>query len=817
MGNNLMMTLSSVNKVVNIASVKKITFPLVLCLLIIQGIRYIDSGGNACGRLLNGGSLVEAGLWQPAGCMLHKYKESETKTCLKMLNIAFVGDSRVRELFYTFVDFVFPGSLQNQGKMHSNIDYEKDGFKMKFFWLPEINVSALELYQSWLKEADSFPNIIIQSMATHTIKRTNGSDEGLQEYKTNLTKLIPSMVELTEEKNTEIYWLLQEPVIHNLLVAPRRAITNPLLLQYNEVVTSLLSTSFRKSLFKGISVMNSNVEVAIQSEATPTDGLHLDKNVLTLQSNILLNLFCNDLIKPIDGSCCQHPPSVSVVQLTAFAIGICCLGVFLATKLFLKTSSASHDTEKGTNTKDGDKSVHPLAEFLSAAVRISLILLYFYICDRTDIFMKSNKHYTHVRFFVPLLYISLLGVFCIDQTKQESLLNRDQTDEWKGWMQLIILIYHVTGASSNIPIYMHIRLLVAMYLFMTGYGHFSYFWNKGDFGLRRVYGVMFRLNFLTVMLCIVMDRPYQFYYFVPLCSFWFLVLYIAMALWPRAYMLPVKPTSTTPNGVGQLDETCKNHRSPVALMCFKIFALFVGIILVFLSQDIFEALFSWWPAIRLFELPAGSVREWWFRCQLDRFAMLHGAVFCFLYIILKRLKLLDDSKQGCLFSMKASLLSVTLSIIVLLSYSVWAIHCTSKQACNIIHSYASILPITSFILIRNIPGYFRSGYSSFFAWFGKISLELFIGQYHIWLAADTKGVLVLTSPYWPSLNLVVTTIVFVCVAHEINYLTGVFVKFAVGSSRDTSRTSFIRFLATIATLCLMMVINDIFRRPSQAT
>jgi hypothetical protein len=53
----------------------------------------------------------------------------------------------------------------------------------------------------------------------------------------------------------------------------------------------------------------------------------------------------------------------------------------------------------------------------------------------------------------------------------------------------------------------------------------------------------------------------------------------------------------------------------------------------------------------------------------------------------------------------------------------------------------SPLPILSYIVLRNSTALFRNYYSAGFAWLGKCSLETFTLQYHIWMAADAKGIL----------------------------------------------------------------------------
>uniref|UniRef100_A0A8I3VW25 CAS1 domain containing 1 n=1 Tax=Callithrix jacchus TaxID=9483 RepID=A0A8I3VW25_CALJA len=738
-------------------------------------------GNDSCEYLLSSGRFLGEKVWQPHSCMMHKYKISEAKNCLVDKHIAFIGDSRIRQLFYSFVKIINP-QFKEEGNKHENIPFEDKiaSVKVDFLWHPEVNGSMKQCIKVWTE---------------WSIKIHNGSSEALSQYKMNITSIAPLLEKLA--KTSDVYWVLQDPVYEDLLSENRKMITNEKIDAYNEAAVSILNSSTRNSK-SNVKMFSVSKLIAQETIMESLDGLHLPESSRETSAMILMNVYCNKILKPVDGSCCQPRPPLTLIQKLAACFFTLSITGYLIFYIIHRNAQRKNkpctDLESGEEKKNIiNTPVSSLEILLQSFCKLGLIMAYFYMCDRANLFMKENKFYTHSSFFIPIIYILVLGVFYNENTKETKVLNREQTDEWKGWMQLVILIYHISGASTFLPVYMHIRVLVAAYLFQTGYGHFSYFWIKGDFGIHRVCQVLFRLNFLVVVLCIVMDRPYQFYYFVPLVTVWFMVIYITLALWPQIIQKKA-------NG-----------------NCFWHFGLLLklGFLLLFIcflaySQGAFEKIFSLWPLSKCFELK-GNVYEWWFRWRLDRYVVFHGMLFAFIYLALQKRQVLSEGKGEPLFSNKISNFLLFISVVSFLTYSIWASSCKNKAECNELHPSVSVVQILAFILIRNIPGYARSVYSSFFAWFGKISLELFICQYHIWLAADTRGILVLI-PGNPMLNIIVSTFIFVCVAHEISQITNDLAQIII--PKDNS--SLLKRLACIAAFfCGLLILSSIQDKSKQ--
>lgn len=137
---------------------------------------------------------------------------------------------------------------------------------------------------------------------------------------------------------------------------------------------------------------------------------------------VLMNSVCNKLLRPIDGSCCQTLPSPNLLQKLSACFFLGSALVFLVLHVLGNNRHrrpVPPDVESLEEKKPATAAVPlgPKALF-QALCRMGIIMGYFYLCDRADVFMKEQKFYTHSTFFIPLIYIFVLGVFYSENSKE---------------------------------------------------------------------------------------------------------------------------------------------------------------------------------------------------------------------------------------------------------------------------------------------------------------------------------------------------------------------------------------------------------------
>lgn len=402
---------------------------------------------------------------------------------------------------------------------------------------------------------------------------------------------------------------------------------------------------------------------------------------------------------------------------------------------------------------------------------IAMALCYSFFADRTHFFNKSQKQYSSTDFKILCLVTLTLGALSLRRsamTVQKTLdtahkrasdqffLSRDQTDEWKGWMQFAILIYHYTGASKTLEIYKVIRILVASYLFMTGFGHTMFFYQKGDYSLRRCASVIVRLNVLSCLLPYIMGTDYLFYYFAPLISFWYMAIYFTM-------------------------RTGRSRNSSFHFLVGKIIISATLVTALIKIPRLFEMFFS------ILEYTCHirwDAAEWRFRLQLDAYIVYVGMICGILFLRISSTLNGERNRHNFLrfirqYWLQIRIGAITASLITLPLFWHLTHRFSNKFDYNRWVPYISCFPILSFIVLRNCNRHARNIHSSIFAWLGRHSLETFTLQFHIWLAADTKGLLALgvfgrkqsyIDGRWP--DFVLLTVIFFWVSWHVAAATG---------------------------------------------
>ena len=282
-------------------------------------------------------------------------------------------------------------------------------------------------------------------------------------------------------------------------------------------------------------------------------------------------------------------------------------------------------------------------------------------------------------------------------------------------------------------------------------GNFSFFWVKNDFSLWRFLKMQFRLNFLVTCLCVVTSNEYMLYYICAMHSYWFITVYIFMGVLRSWNKNPVK-------------------------MAVKFGAFFVANCVIFeidvVRDNIFRPL---WFILQYHDPRFPLMHEWSFRAGLDHWACFAGMLCAYNYPYFEKFIAYLDSPDQHKRKTIMRCIMIFIAICVLFAWHSLVMG-KDKFSYNALHPYTSMIPVVCFIVLRNSFPILRQYYVDMFAWLGKITLETYLSQLHIYLQSNAKH-LIQYLPGYPLLNFALSTVIYLPIAYVLFNLTTDFSSF----------------------------------------
>jgi hypothetical protein len=262
------------------------------------------------------------------------------------------------------------------------------------------------------------------------------------------------------------------------------------------------------------------------------------------------------------------------------------------------------------------------------------------------------------------------------------------------------------------------------------------------------------MNLFTILLTYTMNTDYISYYFTPLVSMWYIVIYLTMVVGAQF-----------------------NDRTLLVLCKILASAAFMT---WFMKGSLLRLSFD---TLHRFCGIRWSSDEWSFRVNLDLWIVYVGMLAAIAVIKVREYRLTDHLHWHLVIKT-----SIGISAAIILWFFAFELYQESKYTYNAWHPYISFLPILAFTILRNSNPILRSATSRAFAFIGKCSLETFVIQFHFWLAGDTKGILlVVPGTRWRPINFIVITVMFIYLSDRVAHAATQMTNYICGGSSSPAR------------------------------
>ncbi|PWW71731.1 Cas1p-domain-containing protein [Tuber magnatum] len=660
-----------------------------------------------CGALLNDGEWLDSTFnatipsnWRVPGCTIREYDSKDIRSCLAKRRALFIGDMTVREIFWATARLLDPEVRPRAVGEHIDISVTKDDVTLKFVWDPYLNSSALATELAKFGDGGSGSAALLL-MGSGLWYARHENLNGLKKWKDNIDEVVQHMREgrtSTDLAGSDI--LLLSPVLvpqYEWLTDDRRETITP------DKIDAMNAYLKQLSAFQGVDVFWAFDEMVRNlPQAYQNSGIHIKEEAAAKRAEALLNLRCNGEITrfPFDGTCCNkyHPPNY--VQWLALVFVLAVLPAIIYVR---HGGAAPASLISQFNWLPSNGVVHSLLIF-------GLVVIYCFYADRTQVFGKSQKQFYNSDMFwlsAGTLSFGLVGIrrTAPAATSDQPFLNREQWYEWKGLLLATMLVCNYTGGVESAKINAVYRLSVTAYLFLNGYGYSLYFLRSRDYTFNRCIAVLIRLNLLSALLPYMMGTNYVFYFLAPLASYWFLIIYLTLWIGER-------------------------HNSDVKFLLGKIFVcavltgLLPGILEIVLLVSGTAAGPQWGDSV------------WREYVASDLWVVYVGMVGSVLF-----LKANENSYTSTRWFLLARRYAVAISALAIPLFCLFLASRGENDEYSAYHSYVSFIPILSYLALRNATPQLRNAHSYTLSWLGRCSLEAFPLQNHIWMAADSKGLL----------------------------------------------------------------------------